>query len=256
MPPPTYGAIGERYKWLIDNNQNWLGNPVREEEDLDGGRVQMFERGSIYWWEDLLGGKAGDLGLVKLRYKGLYCWSTTFGAGSDEPYVTIGVASTPAGRGISQRSQIYEDVDGGNERPDDLELYVGPPYGAQLYCGLWEHDSGDQDEIHKTIMSVADEAANKGEEACEGEAGPLAGKICREVWDGYTRDVASDFLTSLLGLGDDQITTWPWYVSPKEMCRMAWTEGLHHYGITYDAESHLLKGDGADYKIYLEAEGV
>jgi uncharacterized protein with LGFP repeats len=49
--PQVYREIGDRYNEFINTNRNCLGLPVTEEMPfVDGGRVQKFERGYIYWW--------------------------------------------------------------------------------------------------------------------------------------------------------------------------------------------------------------
>jgi hypothetical protein len=254
MPPPVFGAIGDRYNELIRNGQNWMGVPVTEEMPfVDGGRVQNFERGSIYWWPDV---GAIELGLVALRYKGLYCWSTTDGFGPDEPYITIGIAPPPGMPPFHMRSNIYEDTDGGDSRPDDIELYRGLPYGVQLACGLWEHDSGDADQIAWLFKEVADGMAGKAVEACRGEGGPVVADICKRTWDGYVRDIANDLVDAIFGVGDDKITAWNWNISAKDMVRLCRQPLQNWWGIEHHMESHLLSGDGGDYKIYLEVRAV
>jgi len=259
MPITLYGDIGKRYDELTNlnaPNPNWLGAPTTEERDIDGGRVQKFENGSIFWWPDL---GARDLRHVSVRYKGLYAFGEMDwdqGSSSDEPYVTIGVAPTPAGQGFPMRSQIYEDVDAGDSRPDYVEIYVGEAYGTQLFCGLFEHDTGDQDMVRNAFIAAGEEAARRGQEACAGQVGPEVGDICKYIWENGGRDASSSLIDDLLGTGDDTLAKWPWYVSPKEMIRMIWEPRKEHWGITYTTESHLLSAGGGSWKIYLEVLAV
>lgn len=45
---PTYGAI--RAKWAeLGWERSHLGYPVADEEDRDGGRLQRFQGGSLFW---------------------------------------------------------------------------------------------------------------------------------------------------------------------------------------------------------------
>jgi hypothetical protein len=157
-----------------------MGLPVSEEMPFaDGGLIQKFERGSIYWWSDI---GAIDLGTISLRYKGLYCFSTTGGYGADEPYVTIGMAPTPEnGTTSSMRSNIYDDTDGGDSRPDAVELYRGRPWGVQLAFGLWEHDSGDQDVVANLFKEAANAAAQQAVEAYAGQGGHSGGYMPEDL---------------------------------------------------------------------------
>ena len=82
-----------------------------EKFDEEGGRVSRFDNGAIYWWVDV---GAIELNDVVVHYTGLGCFDTTTGPGSDEPYVVLG-ALAPGG--IQIRTQIYEDVDGGEAGP-------------------------------------------------------------------------------------------------------------------------------------------
>ena len=253
MPYQVYGAIGDRYN-ALGGAGSWLGQPTADERPfVDGGRISTFERGSIYWWPDT---PAIDMANVSVRFKGLYCFSTTSGFGADEPYVTFGVAPPPPGQGSSVRSPIYEDVDGGDSRPDSIELYRGLPYGMQLQCGLWEHDAGDQDQVAQAFKELADVAAQKGVEACAGQTGPQVAELCKGAWDGYVRDLAGSLLDEILGVGDDKISTWSWNVSAKDMVRHCWMAPTDFWGIGYHVESGLQSGDGADYKVYLDFTAV
>lgn len=140
------GLIGERYDQLA-GPAGWLGFPLSDEQTLpDGGKVTVFDRGRIYFWDDV---GAIDVNDVVVHYTGLHAFSETDGGGSDEPYAVIGVNS-PAGQ-ANARTQIYEDVDSGSTRPDLVELYRGKPDGVALTVLLMEHDEGDP-EKYKALM--------------------------------------------------------------------------------------------------------
>lgn len=253
MPFEVYGAIGDRYNEL-GGPGSWLGAPTSNERPFsEGGRVSLFDHGSIYWWPDT---GAIDLNNIALHYKGLYCFSTTNGIGSDEPYVTIGTAPPPPQKANVMVSEIYADTDGGDSRPDNKVLYYGIPYGASLQCGLWEHDAGDKDAIAGIFKTAADVAAEKGREACENYGGPDVAQVCKDTWDKHLKEAAGDFFADLFGTGDDKIAAWVWNISPKEMVRAMRTEPSSFWGINYRMESPLLSGDGGDYKIYLDIVGA
>jgi hypothetical protein len=253
MACQPYGALGQRYAEL-GGPASWLGACVVDELPFaEGGRVALFEHGSIYWWPDT---GAIELANVALRYKGMYCFSTTDGWFSDEPYVTIGVAPTPPGAASSMRSPIYDDTDGGDSRPDNIELYRGRPFGAQLMCALWEHDAGDQDAVVGTLRNIADVVARRGAEACGDNLGPDVADICGRTWDEHLGDVVGGLLNDLFGVGDDRISTWTWRISAKDMVRSIRAPLINWWGIEYHIESLLQSGDGADYKVYLDVVPV
>jgi len=154
------------------------------------------------------------------------------------------------------RSRIYDDTDGGDSRPDDFDLYRGPPYGVQLICGLYEHDSGDQDMVANLFKKAAEVAAQKGKDACGNQGGAEVAELCKIAWDGYIKDVGNTILDDIFGVADDKITTWNWNISAKDMVRMCRQGPQNFWGIEYHLESHLLEGDGADYKIYLDVRAL
>src|SRR4051812_45496775 len=90
------------------------------------------------WWADV---GPIDLNDVAVQYTGLYCWAETDWDSptktSDQPYVTLGVVA-PGASLDTTRSQIYQDVDSGDSRPDLIELYRGKPYGIAIPMVLAE----------------------------------------------------------------------------------------------------------------------
>jgi LGFP repeat len=168
-PIHVYGAIGDRYTQL-GGPSSWLGWPTfmhaPEEDDkltkLDeqpfpqDGRVSTFEHGAIYWWADT---GAIELGHISVRYTGLACFSDTHGGGSDEPYLLFGTVPAPPTATSETRTVIYNEVDGGESREDDIELYRGLPYGLSLNVTLMEHDAGDPDKYRSTVKEAVDQAS-------------------------------------------------------------------------------------------------
>jgi len=255
LPPApkyaVYGGIGDRYN-ALGGSTSWLGAATADEAPFAaGGRVSTFERGNIYWWPDT---GAIELGNVAVRFKGLYCFSTTDGPGADEPYVGFGIAPAPPGIASSTRSPIYTDVDGGDSRPDCIELFRGLPYGLQLQCGLWEHDSGDQDRITGILKGIADTVAGSAKDACGDIGGPQVAEICEDTWDRTIKEKVGDLLEEIVNFifGDVQIATWAWTISAKDMVRFAQATPTNFWGNIYHLESPLLQGSGADYKVYLD----
>src|SRR5262249_23448570 len=133
----VHGAIRDRWT-ALGRERSFLGYPISDEQEVsDGGRANAFEQGTIYWWQDV-----GPIELrgVVVSYSGLRCFGETDNDGfsdSDEPYVILGtiappvVAPAPAVSANSPtqtaRTQIYENVDAGAVRADNVEIYRGQP---------------------------------------------------------------------------------------------------------------------------------
>lgn len=251
---PVWGGV--RGRWAeIGWEQSFLGYPTAVEADFEeGGRVGAFERGAIYWWPDT---GAIELGDVVVHYTGLYCFGETDSdqlSDSDEPYAVFGVVG-PTGTSAF-RSQIYEDVDGGDSRPDLLELYRGKPSGLTISSLMMEHDADDPD-TYKAVMLSAVTAAFGGATALiaiipavgpflAGPAGLLFAKIAPNV----AAELNSIFV-SLLDLNDDRLGEATLAISAKQMVVLAArTPNSNFYDIGYKLETSLLSGDGASYRAY------
>lgn len=251
----VHGAIGERYNQL-GADSSWLGLPVTDEIPMsEGGRANVFDRGTIYWWPDV---GAIDLNEVLVHYTGLMCFGETDTDGtftsSDEPYAVIGVV-TP--RGSSEiRSQIYDDVDDKESRPDLIELYKGPPQGMTLSVLLMEHDTGDPDKYRAIVGKAVDKAMDKlapvVAKALGGvpAVGPVLALAASEGLPLLTPAI-SDFLNSLLGT-DDEVLGWPVInITAKEMIVLsARTMNSEIKGVLFKVETPLISSQGASYKVY------
>lgn len=217
--PEVIGAIRDR--WLeLGGANSYLGNPVTDEMDFsEGGRVSVFQGGAIYWWQDV---GAIDIGEMFVHYQGLNCFSTTSGPGSDEPYVTLAV-TVPGIQPQSFRSRIYEDVDGGDTRPDQMELYRGQPRGMTIVAQLIEHDYGNPEDYREVMTAVA-KAAGAGVTALVSlvpSIGPVlavgAGPILEKL-----SPAIGDELGKLLGLSDETIGNPATFaLSPRDMVLLA-----------------------------------
>lgn len=262
---PVYvgGAIGDKYAQL-GGPASWLGWPTAkpppdqrathltrpdEQAFTEGGRVSTFENGAIYWWADT---GAIELGQVSVRYTGLACFSETSGAGSDEPYVLLGVVPTPPTEAWSTRTVIYDDVDSGESREDDIELYRGLPYGLSLTVTLMEHDTGDPDKYRGAVNEGVDQAA-KGVALGVGAipyVGPYLAPVAKALLEAVGPEI-KDAFNRLLGTGDDRIGSMPLVVSAKQMVTSARAAPQNFRGILWHLDSPLISGDGADYKVYV-----
>jgi len=269
QPVHVYGAIGEKYA-QIGGPQSWLGWPTaspapRRNDDFgpvidpqtlpdeqpfsEDGRVSTFERGAIYWWADT---GAIELGQISLRYTGLVCFSETDGAGSDEPYVLLGTIPAPPTAPAETRSVIYEDVDSGESREDDIELYRGLPYGLTLTITLMEHDSGDPDKYRDTVKVSVDQASTAVGHGVG--AIPYVGPFLAPVAKAFLQAVGPeivDAVNGLLGTDDDFVGSASLFVSGKNMVTMAKAQPNNFRGVLWHMDSPLISGDGADYKVYI-----
>jgi hypothetical protein len=247
---PLYGDI--RSKWAeLGWERSFLGYPLAEEADFpEGGRVGAFEGGAIYWWPDTGPVELND---VVVHYTGLVCFGETDwdqSSDSDEPYVALGVIS-PTGTSAT-RSQVYEDVDSGESRPDLIELYRGKPAGHALSVLLMEHDEDDPDK-YKAAMQSAVGAAFTGVTALLAVVpilGPVLAGVAAPLFAAVTPTVGAE-LNRLLDMGDDKIGEATLAVSARQMVLLAArTPNSNFKNIGFKLETPLMSGDGASYKAY------
>jgi len=244
-------AIDERYAQL-GAASSWLGTPTSAEVNFsENGRVRSFQHGAIYWWGDT---GAIELGDVILRYKGIYCFGETDESSAhDEPYVAFGVVPVPPGQTTTATTQIYADVDAGDARPDQMELYRGSPLGLQLGLVMAEHDYGDPDKFLDEIKMGVTAAGKAVAAGCGALGGPLAAGACEVIWKELSTAIV-DFVNDLAGTDDDLVDKWDWIITAKEMVTLARAQRHEFWGIEYHFESKLLSDDEASYKVYLDLQ--
>lgn len=250
-----HGAIGR--KWAsLGWEKSWLGFPTSDELPFaQDGRVSVFEHGAIYWWSDT---GAIEIGNVSLQYKGLYCFGETDwdqGSTADEPYVIFGVVPVPPYQPSEVITQIYDDVDSGNSRPDSVELYHGLPNGVMVSTRLLENDFGDPNKYREQVKQGVNILGDMTKEACRDKYGPEAGKLCEETWNRNESGII-EFITDLIDSGDDELGSELRHFTAKEMVTLASTPRKTHWGIEYHLESKLFDRDGATYKVYWAIERV
>lgn len=239
-------------KWSdLGYERCYLGYPVSDEVDFpDGGRASFFQNGGIYWWPDT---GPIDLKDVAVQYTGLVCFDETDWdqmSNSDEPYAVIGV-TTPDGS-ATFRTRIYDDVDGGESRPDLIEIYRGKPKGIALSVLLMEHDDDDPDR-YKAAMQAGVGAAATGVTALVTLipfVGPVLATGAAPLLAAVVPKVA-DALNKLLDLKDDKLGETTLALSAKEMVILAArTVNSNFRSIGFKRETELLTGDNAAYKVY------
>lgn len=252
----VYGAIGERYDQL-GGPAGWLGFPVRDEEAFpDEGRVSVFDRGSIYWWPDV---GAIDLNDVVVHYTGLMCFGETDwdqSSDADEPYVLLNVIS-PVGN-ASTRSRIYDDVDGGDSRPDAIELYRGKPYGMSVNVLLMENDFDDPDRYRPLVEQAVGTAAVGVTTAAA--AVPYVGPLLALGVAAALKELSPVIIgavNDVLDTADDRLGLEVVHLSAKQMVVLsARTPYSDLWGIGWKVETPLMSADGASYKAYFGLAGV
>lgn len=250
-----HGAIGTRYDQL-GGASSWLGLPLTDETEMsEGGRVSLFERGSIYWWPDV---GAIDLNQVLVHYTGIMCFGETDTDGifsdSDEPYVIVGVLSPSGGSEI--RSQVYDDVDGGESRTDLIELYRGPPHGLTLSVVLMEHDEGDPDKYRALVGKAVDKAMDKLTPMLAEivgkvpHVGPILAIAATQVLP-LCGPILADALNKALGTDDEVLGRPIINLTAKQMIVLsARTLNSDVKGVGFKVETPLISSQGASYKVY------
>jgi hypothetical protein len=274
------GAI--RRKWAeLGFERSFLGYPLREEVDYppdlpppEGGRMVPFEGGAIYWWPDT--GEAIELGDVVVNYTGLHCFGETdadqpggLGQGADEPYVfvvPVPLSFVPAIKEAgftppALRSQIYEDVDAGESRPDLVEIYRGKLDGLALTVFVIEHDAGNPDTYKGLVQTAVTKAATHIAPFLTfiPVVGPVLSVVAPLVIEVFGPALGAE-LNSLFDLGDEVIGRIHGgrrvlVFSPKEMVLLAArTPKSTFNNIGFKRETELFSGEGASYKVYFSVD--
>lgn len=245
-----YGDIRKRWAEL-GWERGYLGYPISDEVDFaDGGRANEFQNGGIYWWPDT---GAIDLRDVVVHYTGLHCFGETDwdqASDSDEPYVIFGLSTPKAAWGATSR--VYDDVDGGEERPDLLELYRGRPYGLNIGVVVMERDFGDPNRYRDEVVKGVQAAHAVGTAALGliPVVGPVVAAIAGPAL-GSLMPALGGALNDLFDWGDDRIGTFTLTIGAKELVLLAARTPNSTYGaIGFKKETGLIAGSGASYKAY------
>lgn len=227
----------------------YLGYPISDEVDLpDGGRVNAFQHGGIYWWPDT---GAIDLNDVSVAYTGLVCFQETGeSSGADEPYAVLGII-TPFATG-SYRTKTYPSVDSQTSRPDLLEVYRGKPNGLSITVLLVEADEGDPAKYQKEITAAIQKVHEAGTLALgfipvvgvgiAAVLGPLIQKFIPNI---------GQAINGLFGFGDDIIGSQTITLTGKDMIVLASrTANSTIKNVGFKFSTNNLRGENANYKVY------
>jgi hypothetical protein len=243
----VYGAIGERYEQL-GSSLSWLGMPITDEMSFpEEGRVSVFERGTIYWWGDV---GAIDINEVVVHYTGLICFGETDSdqlSSEDEPYVLLGVVAPTVTN--ETRTQVYDEVNDGQSRPDLIELYRGRPNGLVLAIRLMEHDFGNPDQYRAEVAGFVGEAFDAI--AAGASQIPYVGPVLAATVPMLKKPM-TEFLNATLHTQDDHLGAAVIPLTPKQMVVLAVrTPMSSHLGVGFKVETPVLGGgEGATYKVY------
>jgi LGFP repeat len=245
-----YGAIRQQWE-ALGWERSYLGYPTTDEMDFaEGGRANEFQNGGIYWWPDT---GPIDLRDVVVHYTGLHCFGETDwdqGSSSDEPYVIVSV-TTPR-IADTKTTRVYSDVDGGETRPDLLEVYRGRPYGINIASVVMENDFGDPDRYKKEVQDVVMGVHSAGTVALGliPVVGPVVAAIAGPALGALMPSIGGA-VNDLFDWGDDRIGSGTTTLSARQMVLLAARTGNSNFnGIGFKAESPLISGSGASYKAY------
>jgi hypothetical protein len=245
--PQVFGAIGER--WLADGGiTSVLGAPAGNELDFEGGKVQIFLGGAMYWWPDT-GAMVLPGNRITLRFTGLNCFGITDLPGDDEPYVLFGV-TTPQGA-TAPRTRIFENVSAGTHIAESIDLYRGPPVGIGLSVVMMEHNVGDPERYRLVVERIVDEARPRISAALTQVPviGLVLGVAAEITMTALKGDIV-DALGRLVGLEDDQLGLQSLHLPPKRMVELACRVGLQaDQGVPFRLHSEMFTGLGSSYRV-------
>jgi hypothetical protein len=251
----VHGAIEGHYN-LLGGASSRLGLPLADEMEMsEGGRVSVFDNGNIYWWPDV---GAIDLGNVVVHFTGLMCFGETDsdggGSNSDEVYAVIGVIAPSGGREIL--TQTFEDVDGGESRPDLVELFQGPPQGLVLDVLLVEHDEADPNKYRQIVGQAVEKGMQKLAPVISKVVagvpvvGPVLAVAASELLPALAPFI-SDVVNDLLGTDDEVLGRPTIALTAKQMVVLAArTPNSDIKGVGFKFETPLISSQGASYKVY------
>jgi len=241
-----YGAIREKWQ-ALGWERSYLGYPLTDEVDFEGGRANGFQNGDIYWWEDL---GAIDLRGVVIHYTGMYCFEETDGPGDDETYAVISVSNER--QSSTLRTKIYGGMHQGQSRPEvpPMEIYRGKPYGLTIDTRLVEHDAGDPDSYRDDVKKIVMAAHEVGKVALGfiPIVGPAIAGIIGPKLDVLMPDVG-DAIANIFG--DVPIGANIHRVRGRDLVEWAARrQNRDQTGIGFKFDTGQINGRGASYTVY------
>ena len=249
----VHGLI--RARWLeLGGPASDLGYPTSNElaERADGGRVNTFEHGDIYFWDDV--GIEVVRG-IQVRYRGQNCFAESDEiTGEDETYV-VASAIGPKQQ-TTTRTSIVDDVNAGGSFPALQVVYAGPPAGiGALAVTMMEHDTGNADE-HRDQIEAGVRAAMNGLAAAVAATGVglTVSGIALALANAGAGPIANA-INNALDTGDDLIGTDVFPLAPKALIGLARANRQRERDVEFHLATRLLEGEGA-YKAYFDVKFV
>jgi LGFP repeat len=206
----VHGLIREH--WLrLGGPSSYLGYPTSNElaERADGGRVNTFEHGDIYFWPDT---GVVDLRGIQIRYRGQNCFAESNKLSAEDETYVVASAIGPEGAIASIQTPVT-DANAGGSYPDFRVVYSGAVAGVgALTVTMMEHDEGNPDQYRAQIEGGVRLAMNglAGAIAATGVGLPVSG-IALVLANAGAGPIANA-VNHAIGTGDDLIGTdvFPW----------------------------------------------
>jgi hypothetical protein len=162
-------------------------------------------------------------------------------------------------------TQVYQDVDAGESRPDRVRVYQGRPVGVNVHAILQEHDWGSLDDEIKDVQDALEKARKvAGATAVVAPIIPGIGTAVAGVAAGvaagitaiqpYVADAMRE-IGSVLDLQDDPLGDVNLTFTAKQMVVLAsQASTLQERGVAYEIQTPLLSRLGASYKLYFAVD--
>lgn len=157
-----------------------LGVPLSSlTKAADGSYGQGYQLGSIHLTDIGAVPTAVNNYEAEVTLSAVKCFGTQDADGSDSAYAVISVVSVdPNFNGsdklaLTTRTEIQDNVHAHDVIFKGSTLGIAsafPGSGISIHVGIWDHESGNADEIRDKINSVLEDAARKGASALAGAA--------------------------------------------------------------------------------------
>lgn len=250
-----HGLIRDEYE-RMQGPASFLGFPTSNEVATeDGGAVSAFEGGWIFWWPNF---PPVALSGVRVSFTGFRCNRETDDKGwgfssADEIYVLLGALAP--NQDSATRSQVFEGVDKGERRAQEVVVFEGPPSGVAVSTTVMERDSGDPDEYLK-LVQLGVNAGKKGVGALI-QAIPYIGEVLAILSDIALETFGEDLAKAIndtLGTGDDLVGNATFTLSPKQLVTGSLGPEKKDGAVPYRVATSEISGDGGKYVVYFNTE--
>jgi len=229
----------------------YLGLPVSDEAEFDGGRANSFAGGGIYWWPDL---GAIDLRGVSISYTGVRRVEL-IGQDVDNDsgaYILI-TEATPLTVG-TRRTQVYSGLSEGRSRPDLLEIYRGPPYGMNVHVVVMDRDLKDPNACREVIESIVrtEHADRMSSLPVSSTAGPALADPAAPILTALIPAWAAA-VDRLIAPAEGHPGSRGLWLSPRDLVVLAAAGRTEHIdGIRYTFRTGCRGRSGATYHVHFE----